>query len=198
MIYYIKGLIVYKTPAFVVIDVGGVGYQVHISLHTYTAIEKEEQVRLLTYQHIKEDSHTLYGFSQEEERFLFMHLISVSGIGPNTARIICSSMSPGDIRSAIVAEDELAFRNVKGIGTKTAKQIILDLKNKIVKESGDTEVITGALVEKSSRKEEALQALIALGFPRPKVVPVLNKVWNEGGKEDSIENLIKNTLKQLS
>ncbi len=198
MIYYIKGLIVYKTPAFVVIDVGGIGYQVHISLHTYTAIEKEEQVRLLTYQHIKEDSHTLYGFSQEEERYLFMQLISVSGIGPNTGRIICSSMSPNDIRSAIVAEDEIAFRNVKGIGIKTAKQIILDLKSKVVKESGDSEMISGKLEAKTTQKEEALQALIALGFPRLKIVPVLNKVWNDGGKEESIENLIKNTLKQLS
>ena len=198
MIYYLKGSIAFKSPTFVVIDVGGVGYQVHISLHTYAAIEKLESLRLLTYQHIKEDSHTLYGFSEEEERFLFTQLISVSGIGPNTARLICSSVSPRDIRNAIIAEDELTFKNVKGIGIKTAKQIILDLKNKVIKDSGEGDIVNSMSNNNLSIKEEALSALIALGFPRLKVLPILNKVWSVTDKEISVEDLIKNTLKQLS
>lgn len=198
MIYYLKGLIAFKSPTYVVIDVGGIGYQVHISLYTYAAIEKMETVRILTYQHIKEDSHTLYGFSEEEERFLFTQLISVSGIGPNTARLICSSVSPHDIRNAIIAEDELTFKNVKGIGIKTAKQIILDLKSKVIKDSGESDLVSLAGKTSSSVKEEALSALIALGFPRPKVVPILNKIWSSADKEISVEDLIKNTLKQLS
>jgi holliday junction DNA helicase RuvA len=202
MIYYLKGLLAFKSPTFVVVDVGGVGYQVHISLHTYAKIEKLESLRLLTYPVIKEDSHTLFGFAEEEERFLFTQLLTVSGIGSNTARLICSSLAPEEIRRAIIGEDELAFRNVKGIGTKTAKQIILDLKNKIIKDSGESEGMvlenTGTM-DTSSIKQEALAALQALGFPRQRVSILLNKIWSEKGKHPiTVEGLIKETLKQLS
>jgi Holliday junction DNA helicase RuvA len=202
MIYYLKGILAFKSPTFVVLDVGGVGYQVHISLHTYAKIEKLESLRLLTYPVIKEDSHTLFGFAEEEERFLFTQLLTVSGIGSNTARLICSSLAPEEIKRAIISEDELSFRNVKGIGTKTAKQIILDLKNKIIKDSGESEstnLESSGSLDSSSIKQEALSALQALGFPRQKVSVLLNKVWSEKGKENlTVEELIKETLKQLS
>ena len=136
MITYLKGEITFKTPTYVVVEVAGVGYRVNISLFTYSEIDKLEKVKILTYLHIKEDSHTLYGFSQESERSLFKHLISVSGVGPSTAQICLSSLNPDEIRAAIVGEDVNAFKRVKGIGPKTAKRIILDLKDKILKFQG--------------------------------------------------------------
>ena len=113
MIAYLKGRITYKNPTYVYIDVNGVGYHVNITLFTYARIEKAEEVKLLTHLHVKEDSHTLYGFYEGEERSLFVHLLSVSGIGPNTARLLLSSMSPSEVKHAILIEDEAAFKRVK-------------------------------------------------------------------------------------
>ena len=138
MIAYLKGAITHKSPTFIVVECGGVGYHVNISLHTYAQIEKLETVKILTHQIIREDGHFLYGFAEEVERRLFQHLISVSGVGPATAQIMLSSMQPDEARQAVISENVAAFRNVKGIGPKTAKRIILDLKDKLVKESGRT------------------------------------------------------------
>lgn len=195
MISYIKGAITYKSPAFVIIETGGVGYHVNVSLHTYAQIEKLEQVKILIHQHIKEDSNTLYGFNEEAERSLFALLISVSGIGPNTARVILSSMTPDEVRSSIVGEGVAAFSRVKGIGPKTAKRIILDLKDKVMKDSGDS--LANFTPQDNTLREEALSALVALGFAKVTIQKTLNKILKEN-KFTSVEKLIKVALKQLS
>jgi len=134
MIAYIDGKITLHTPTYVYIDINGLGYHVNISLQTFSAIEPLAKVKLWTYLHIKEDSQALYGFFEEDERAVFIHLISVSGIGPNTARLILSGMTSGEVRRAISNENVVAFNKVKGVGPKTAKRVILDLKDKIIKE----------------------------------------------------------------
>ncbi|MEN0045562.1 MAG: Holliday junction branch migration protein RuvA [Bacteroidota bacterium] len=197
MISYIKGTINYKTPTYIVVETGGIGYHVNISLNTYTEIEKLESLKILIHQHIKEDSHTLYGFAEEVERNLFRHLISVSGIGPNTAQIVLSGMKPDEVRVAIIGEDDRAFSRVKGIGPKTAKRIILDLKDKIMKDSGEETLLTSTPTNNTFR-DEALSALLALGFNKIKIQKTLNKVLKEQPNIGSVENLIKAALKQLS
>jgi len=195
MISYIKGTITYKNPTYVIVETGGVGYHVNVSLNTYAQIEKMEQVKILIHQHIKEDSNTLYGFNEEAERSLFVLLISVSGIGPNTARVILSSMTPEEVRSSIVGEDVASFNRVKGIGPKTAKRIILDLKDKVIKDSGDTSANFSP--KDNTLRQEALSALVALGFAKVTVQKTLNKILRED-KFTSVEQLIKVALKQLS
>ena len=196
MITYIKGVITFKTPTFIIVETGGIGYHVNISLNTYVQIEKLEKVKILTHLQVKEDSHTLYGFAEDAERHLFIHLISVSGIGPNTARIVLSSMNPDEVRSAILSENVAAFKQVKGVGPKTAKRIILDLKDKVLKESGEAP-LTFTPQDNRSR-DEALSALVALGFARIQVQKALNKILKEQPNVTSVEELIKLALKQLS
>ena len=195
MISYLKGLITHKTPTLIYVEVSGVGYEVHISLNTYAKIEALESVKILIYPHIKEDSHTLYGFSDDDERALFIHLISVSGIGPNTARVVLSTLSVEETRSAIINEEVATFNKVKGIGAKTAKRIILDLKDKIVKEGGSVAVISSL---NNTMKDEALSALVALGFNKIAVQKALKKIANSGKPIERVEELIKIGLKELS
>ena len=196
MITYIKGAITFKNPAFIVVEAGCIGYHINIILHTYSQIEKLEQVKILTYLNIKEDSHTLYGFAEHNERSLFTLLLSVTGIGPSTARLALSSMTPEDLRNAILSENVAAFKQVKGVGPKTAKRIILDLKDKLLKESGD-ELITFSPQDNTIR-DEALSAMLALGFNRIHVQKALNKILKEQSDVDSVESLIKIALKRLS
>lgn len=196
MISYIKGAITYKSPTFVVVEAGDVGYHINISLNTFAQIEKLESVKILTHLHVKEDSHTLYGFAEEAERTLFILLLSVSGIGPNTARILLSSMTAEEARAAIISENVVAFNKVKGIGPKTAKRIILDLKDKILKDSGASQITLS--VQDNTIRDEALSALVALGFARIQVQKVLNKILSEHSGVASVEELIKLSLKQLS
>ncbi|MEL6863702.1 MAG: Holliday junction branch migration protein RuvA [Bacteroidota bacterium] len=196
MIAYIRGGITHKSPTHIEVEAGGIGYKVHISLNTFAKVEELASIKILTYLHIKEDSHTLYGFVEEAERSLFIQLISVSGIGPNTARIILSSMTPQETRAAIVGEDVLAFKKVKGVGPKTAKRLILDLKDKILKESGDVPLTISP--RDNTLRDEALSALVALGFARIKVQKVLNNILKEPTSIGSVEALIKLALKQLS
>lgn len=197
MITYIKGLLTYKTPTFVVVETGGIGYHINISLNTYTQIEKLETVKILTQQIIREDSHTLYGFAEEAERVLFLLLISVSGVGPSTAQLFLSSMNPEEIRSAIISENVVTLSKVKGIGPKTAKRIILDLKDKLVKDGG-AEVPLTIMPQNNTIREEALSALVALGFNRIEVQKALNKLLKEQPTINNVEELIKLALKQLS
>jgi len=173
MISYIKGAITHKNPTFIIVETGGIGYHVNVSLHTYAQIEKEERIKILIHQHIKEDSNTLYGFNEEAERSLFVLLISVSGIGENVA----------------------AFNKVKGIGPKTAKRIILDLKDKVMKDSGGNAVSLSG--QDNTLRTEALSALVALGFAKVSVQKTLNRVL-QSEKFTSVEQLIKVALKQLS
>lgn len=195
MISYIKGAITYKSPTYLLVETGGIGYKVNISLHTYALIEKLETVKILIYPHIKEDSHTLYGFSEEIERNLFKLLISVSGVGPSTAQIVLSGMTPDEVRAAIVGEDDRAFSKVKGIGPKTAKRIILDLKDKVLKDAG--EELTLITPANNTIRDEALSALVALGFNKIQVQKVLNKLLKTTNNFDSVEVLIKAALKQM-
>ncbi len=195
MISYIKGPITHKNPAYIIVETGGIGYHVNVSLHTYAQIEKEERIKILIHQHIKEDSNTLYGFSEEAERGLFVLLISVSGIGPNTARVILSGMTPEEVRASILGENVAAFNRVKGIGPKTAKRIILDLKDKVMKDSGENGVSLSG--QDNTLRTEALSALVALGFAKVAVQKTLNRVL-QAEKFTSVEQLIKVALKQLS
>jgi Holliday junction DNA helicase RuvA len=196
MISYIKGAIAVKSPTYVVIEAGGLGYKVNISLNTYTQIEKLEKVKLLTQFIVKEDSQTLYGFENAGERSLFNHLISVSGVGPNTAMIMLSSMSPDEIKSAIIGENIAMLKKIKGIGDRTAKRIVLDLKDKIVKESGDAPLTL--LPQNNTLRDEALQALTTLGFNKIQAQKALNKILKESPETNSVEKLIKKALKFLS
>ncbi len=197
MIDFIKGHIAYKNPAFIILETsGGVGYRLNISLNTYAKIEKEENVRLLTHVQIREDAHVLFGFAEESERVLFQMLISVSGVGPATAQVLLSGMNADEVRSAILGENETAFNKVKGIGPKTAKRIILDLKDKIVKDGGDT-MSMNLSVGNNTMRDEALSALMALGFQRIAVQKVLNKILLDKAAA-TVEELIKTAIRQLT
>ena len=192
MIAYLNGKLAYKDPTFVIIDISGVGYQVKISLQTYSQIKDEEQVMLLTYLSIKEDGHTLFGFRQDSEKKLFLNLISISGVGPNTALMILSSLTSDELESAIVNEDARTIQNVKGVGTKTAQRIILELKDKIKKESYADAVISSSSFSKTNNKtkEEALQALLTLGFTKAIAEKNIATVLKKTGPEISLEELI--------
>src|ERR1700744_4363447 len=137
MYAYIDGKLAFKSPAYVVIDAGGVGYHINISLNTYSKLGEGERCKLLTWLHVKEDAHTLYGFAEEGERRLFLHLISISGIGPNTGRMILSSITPQEIQNAIVSGNVSQIQRIKGIGPKSAQRIILELQDKLRKEGPD-------------------------------------------------------------
>ncbi|OYX24092.1 MAG: Holliday junction branch migration protein RuvA [Algoriphagus sp. 32-45-6] len=194
MIAYLKGRLVHKDPTYVIIDVGGIGYQVKISLQTYSKIKDEEQIQLLTFLHIKEDAHTLYGFKEENEKRLFLLLIGINGVGPNTGLMILSSLSSDEIEHAILSGDVGTIQAVKGIGAKTAQRIILELKDKIGKPT-DSIAPLGFLKSSNKVREEALQALITLGFPKATAEKNIAQVLKKTGGEISLEDLIKASLK---
>lgn len=197
MIRYLNGPISFKTPNYIIVEAGGVGYEVNISMYTYAKVESLERVKIHTYLHIKEDSHTLYGFFEDVERQMFTLLISVSGIGPNTAMTIFSGMSPEEVQASILGEDTAAFNRVKGIGPKTAKRIILDLKDKVKKQFGtDIKIPVGSTV--SPERQEAISALLALGFNKIAVQKAVNKVLREEVEASTAEQIIRLALKQLS
>jgi holliday junction DNA helicase RuvA len=196
LITHIRGTITHKTPTYIVVEAGGIGYHINISLYTYAKVEKLEEVKILTFLHVKEDAHTLYGFADDEERTLFTHLISVSGIGPNTAQVMLSQMNADEIRAAIIGEDEASLRKVKGIGSKTAKQIILDLKSKMLKTSGD--VTPSLLPADNTTRQEALSALLSLQVNKIQAQKALNKVLAEQPGVKTVEELVRLALKQLS
>ncbi|MCB0572536.1 MAG: Holliday junction branch migration protein RuvA [Phaeodactylibacter sp.] len=196
MITYIKGNITHKSPTFIVVEAGGIGYHINISLFTYAQVEKLETVKILTHLHIKEDAHTLYGFADAAERSLFVHLISVSGIGPNTGQLILSAMNPDELRANIIGENVAALQRIKGVGPKTAKRIILDLKDKMMKDSGGE--MPALAPQDNTMREEALSALVALQFNRIQAQKALNKVLRDKPGLVSVEELIKLALKELS
>ncbi|SNS61864.1 Holliday junction DNA helicase subunit RuvA [Belliella buryatensis] len=197
MIAYLKGRLVFKDPTYVIIDINGVGYLVKISLQTYSKIKDEEQVMLLTFLHIKEDAHTIYGFKEEAEKKLFLNLISISGVGPNTGLMILSSLSSEELESAIIQEDFKTIQNVKGVGAKTAQRIVLELKDKVKKDSilDLSTSQTGFMTQNNKIKEEALQALITLGFPKATAEKNIATILKKTGSEISLEDLIKASLK---
>lgn len=196
MIAYLQGKLAFKDPTYVIIDVNGLGYLVKISLQTYSKIKSEESIRLLTHLHIKEDAHTLFGFKEEEERSMFLLLLSINGVGPNTALMVLSSLSTEEIELAILGGDVGTIQRVKGIGAKTAQRIILELKDKIGKSnSGDAQLNTGFLNSNNKIRQEALQALITLGFPKAAAEKNLAQVLKKTDGEISLEDLIKASLK---
>lgn len=197
MFAYLKGEITFRNPAFVVLEVGGIGYHVHIPLSTYTAIAQAEKATLYTHLQIKEDAHTLYGFATQVEKGMFIQLIGVTGVGATTAQLILSSMSVDEVRSAILSDAAHILQRVKGIGAKTAKQIILDLKTKVAKESPDAPLLLPT-AEDNQMREEALSALLALGFNRIAVQKALNAIIKEEPNLQKVEELIKRALKALA
>lgn len=194
MIAYIDGKLTYKSPAVVYMDVNGLGYEVQISLNTYSKIRDVEKCRLLTYLHIKEDAHTLYGFFEESERNIFLQLISVSGIGASTARMILSSLKPDEVRIAILTENEKQLEGIKGIGAKTAKRIILELKDKM----GKMEAMQTLVAQQGNTlQSDALNALLALGIARTAAESAIRKVMSAFPDNGSLEMLIKEALKNM-
>lgn len=196
MIAYLSGKLVFKDPTYVIIDVGGIGYHVKISLQTYSKIKDQEQIRLLTFLHIKEDAHTLYGFKEETEKQLFLLLISISGVGPNTGLMILSSLDTGEIEQAILAGDVGTIQAVKGIGLKTAQRIILELKDKVGKHGASNAAAPLGFLKSSNKiREEALQALVTLGFPKAVAEKNITQILKKTEGEISLEDLIKASLK---
>ncbi|WP_443937600.1 Holliday junction branch migration protein RuvA [Pedobacter sp. MW01-1-1] len=194
MYAYIDGKLVFKSPAYVVIEAGGIGYHVNISLNTYSNLGDSERCKLYTWLHVKEDAHTLYGFSDEGERKLFLHLISVSGIGPNTGRMILSSITPTEIQAAIVKADLALIQRIKGLGAKTAQRLVLELQDKLKKEGPDSLI---SMPLHNTIKDEALSALVTLGFAKQTVEKVLEQILKIEDVDLSVEHLIKQALKKL-
>ncbi len=193
---YIKGEIAELTPAFVVIDAGGVGYCINITLPTYTTLNSEKSARLFIYEAIREDAHILYGFMNQAERQLFLLLISVSGIGANTARMIMSSYSTQEIQDMIATGNVTALNAIKGIGTKTAQRIIVDLKDKILKVAGANSTGQYSLPVSNPVKEEAVSALVMLGFVANASQKAVDQILkNEPNLR--VEQLIKMALKMM-
>jgi len=195
MIEYIKGEITELTPAYVVLETAGVGYFINITLPTFSFLGDQTTAKLFVYEAIREDAHVLYGFKNQSERHLFLLLISVSGVGANTARMIMSSYSALEIQEMIASGNVTALNAIKGIGTKTAQRIIVDLKDKITKESG-AESLNFALNPVSIQKEEAVSALVMLGFLAAASQKAVDKILKEQ-PELRVEQVIKLALKML-
>ncbi len=193
MIAYIEGKLAFKDPFFVIIETNGIGYQIRISLQTYSLIKDAEAIQIHTYLQIKEDAHILYGFIEKTERELFKLLISVSGIGGNTARNMLSYVSPNDLIQAIGSNDVKTIQSIKGIGLKTAQRVILDLQEKVLKLYGLEDLSAPV---NNTNAEEALSALEVLGFVRKATEKVVKKIV-EQNPEVTVEQIIKLALKGL-
>ncbi len=193
MITHIQGRLVEKNPTDVVIDCNGVGYFINISLHTFSELPSSENVKLFTHLLVREDAHILYGFSSVAEREIFRLLISVSGVGASIARTMLSSLAPEQVLDAISQNDIPTIQSVKGIGTKTAQRVVLDLKDKILKVYGLSSISTGT---SNTNKNEALSALETLGFVRKQSDKVVDAIVKEN-PQASVEMIIKQALKNL-
>ncbi len=193
MITHIQGKLVEKNPTDVVIECNGVGYKIHISLYTFSNLPNSENVKLYTHLQVREDAHTLYGFSSVVEREIFRLLISVSGIGASTARTMLSSLNPEQVKEAIALNDVATIQSVKGIGLKTAQRVVIDLKDKIVKVYGLDNV---SAVLSNTNKDEALSALDTLGFSQKQAEKVCDKIIMQN-PDATVETIIKLALKNL-
>ncbi len=193
MIAHLQGKLVEKSPTQVVIDCGGVGYHVNISLHTYSLLPATDFIKLFTHLQIKEDAHTLFGFVEKSEREIFKLLLSVSGIGASIARTMLSSLDPKQITNAIASGDVVTIQSIKGIGSKTAQRVILDLKEKVLKLYDLDEV---SMSQSNTNRDEALSALEVLGFVRKASERIVDKIVKEA-PDSSVEYIIKQALKNL-
>jgi len=193
MLEYIHGKIAETGPAHLVLDINGMGYLVNISLHSYSQLEGKTEAKLYIHEHIREDAYTLYGFADMAERELFRHLISVSGIGANTGRMMLSSMSPEEIRGYILTGNVNQLKGIKGIGAKTAQRIIVDLKDKLGKEPVDQKLFAP---QDNTIHDEALSALVMLGFAKNSAQKAIDKITSQS-PDLKVEQVIKQALKML-
>lgn len=191
MITHLRGRLIEKNPTHLVVECNGVGYEVKVSLNTFTSLTSDENVFIHTQQIFREDAQILFGFHSKEERQMFNHLISVSGIGPNTAILMLSALSPEEIAHAIQTEDVVTIKSIKGIGAKTAERVIIDLRDKVVKmEFSSNNIFT----QNNTKRFEALTALVALGFDKKAAEKALDRV---GSADEAVEVLIREALKIL-
>jgi len=193
MFEYIKGVVASLKPSHIILEANSIGYFVTISLNTYTQLHGKDSIKLYIHQVIREDAHLLYGFSTETERDLFRMLISVSGIGSNTAIMMFSSLSPDEIRNAILNENVNLLKSIKGIGIKTAQRVIIDLKDKVGKSPASEQIVASA---DNTLRNEALSALIMLGFAKKSAEKELDRILTANPKQ-SVESVIKLALKSL-
>lgn len=196
MINYLEGKIAVKDPTYVVMDINGVGYEAKISLITYAAIKNLDRAKLYTHLHIKEDAHTLFGFSEQSEKRRFLDLISISGVGPSTGLMVLSSLSPEELQQAIVSEDVKTIQSVKGIGLKGAQRIVLELKDKMKKEGLLEKGIDFAPAPSNTLRNEALSALTTLGIAKPSAEKSIDIILKQQGQQIKLEELIKLALKR--
>ena len=193
MITYIKGRLIEKTPTKIVVESSGIGYEINISLNTFERILDEENIKIYTYLQRKEDSDILFGFIEKSERAIFQQLISISGIGPSTARTILSSISPKEIKDAVWSEDIDRIKSIKGIGLKTAQRLVIELKDKVeLFDKKDLDLSS----EMYDIKKEALLALSVLGFNKQKSEKIVSKIYFEN-KQIELQELIKQSLNKL-
>ncbi len=197
MIAYLEGKLTHKEPAFVIIDIHGVGYQAKISLNTYIKLKDLERGKIHTFLHVKEDAHTLYGFFDLQEKAIFLSLISISGVGPGTALVITSSLSVADLKKAIVNGDVNTIQKIKGIGAKTAQRIIIELRDKIAKEGviSDADFIISP--QNNTIRTEALTALTTLGIAKNVAEKSLDNILKNSPEGITLEELIKQALKRF-
>ena len=196
MIAYVNGTVAYKDPAFAVIDVNGLGYEIRISLQTYTSLpELGDRCKLVTFLNIREDAHILYGFWGNDEKKLFLDLIGISGVGPSTALVMLSSLSSSEIRQGIIDEDIRLIQSIKGIGSKTAQRVILELKDKIRKEDLSSTGPKSVGAPSGTVRSEALAALVTLGIPKATAEKSLDAIIKKESQDITVENLIKLALR---
>ena len=195
MIAFLKGKLVHREPTQVVIDVNGIGYQLAISLQTFSEIKEQENIMLHTHLTIREDAHLLFGFSSETEKKLFQQLISVNGVGPSTAIVMLSYMNSNELKSAIVREDAASLQSIKGIGGKTALRVIIELKDKLKKESWDETQPSISLGAHNTLRKEALSALLTLGLPKAAAEKSVDSALKNSGNTITLEDLVKQALK---
>ena len=195
MIAFLKGKLVHQEPTQVIVDVNGVGYQLSISLFTYSEIKDKENIMLHTHLTIREDAHLLFGFSSESEKRLFQQLISVNGVGPNTAIVMLSYMGSNELKSAIVREDAGTLQSIKGIGAKTALRVIIDLRDKLKKESWDETQPSISIGPHNTLRKEALSALLTLGLSKAAAEKSVDSALNKSGNTITLEDLVKQALK---
>lgn len=194
MIAFLKGKLVHKEPTYVIIDVNGVGYHVNISLNTFSEIKDQEAITLATYLQVREDAHILFGFANESEKLMFQHLVSVNGVGPGTAMVVLSYLTPEELRNAIIREDAATLQAVKGIGGKTAQRLVLELKDKLRKAAPEENpAIPGT--HNNTMRQEALTALMTLGISRVAAEKSIDTVLKKSGNNISLEELVKQSLK---
>lgn len=193
MYEYIKGHIIEASPAHCIVENSGMGYFINISVNTYTKLQNQKEIQLFLHEQIREDAHNLYGFYEIVERNIFVHLISVSGIGANTARMMLSSMSPGEIQEAITSGNVNVLKGIKGIGAKTAQRVIVDLADKLGKEPIDQKLFNET---NNTLKEESISALVMLGFAKNSAQKVVDKIISSE-PDYKVEDVIKKSLKML-